>query len=331
MVLLIACLFQGSFGICFKKYQPFSWEAFWVMFSVIGVLCIPHIWCYIEVPNYMKYIQQTPSSTLFFGALAGFFWGISSIWYSKAINSIGVSLTTGINLGLSNLLGSLVPMVILGAYPSKKVLIVLLLGQAILLVGVAVLSKAGFMKNGTEQTDKKEKTQGSSIFLSGLIMALASGAGSAAINIGATASNYPVNLAIADGVNATSASLISWVVVFAGGFLANFGFALFKLIKNKTYVDYVKPGCGKAYFKVILTSFVWFAALAVYGKATSLLGTLGPVVGWVAFNGLALIIANIWGFLDGEWKGFQKAKKVAIYGNMVIIIALVVVGISNGL
>ncbi|MEA5083200.1 MAG: L-rhamnose/proton symporter RhaT [Lachnospiraceae bacterium] len=331
MVLLIACLFQGSFGICFKKYQPFSWEAFWVMFSVIGVLCIPHIWCYIEVPNYMIYIQQTPSTTLFFGTLAGFFWGISSIWYSKAINSIGVSLTTGINLGLSNLLGSLVPMVILGAYPSKQVLIVLLLGQAILLVGVAVLSKAGFMKNGTEQTQKKEKTQESSIFLTGLIMALASGAGSAAINIGATASNYPVNLAIADGVNATSASLLSWVVVFAGGFIANFGFAVYKLIKNKTYGDYVKPGCGKAYFKVILTSFVWFAALAVYGKATSLLGTLGPVVGWVAFNGLALIIANIWGFLDGEWKGFQKAKKVAIYGNVVIIIALVVVGISNGL
>ena len=32
-VLLLACLFQGSFGICFKKYQPFSWEAFWALFS----------------------------------------------------------------------------------------------------------------------------------------------------------------------------------------------------------------------------------------------------------------------------------------------------------
>ena len=51
LVLLFACLFQGSFGICFKKYQPFSWEAFWVLFSVIGVLGIPHIWCMIEVPN----------------------------------------------------------------------------------------------------------------------------------------------------------------------------------------------------------------------------------------------------------------------------------------
>lgn len=55
----------------------------------------------IEVPNYMSYIRATPLPTLFAGALAGFFWGISSIWYSKAIDMIGVSLVTGINLGLS--------------------------------------------------------------------------------------------------------------------------------------------------------------------------------------------------------------------------------------
>ncbi len=46
---------------------------------------------------------------------------------------------------------------------------------------------------------------------------------------------------------------------------------------------------------------------------------------------LALIIANIWGFRDGEWKGFAKARNVALLGNAVIIVALVVVGISNSL
>ena len=337
-VLLLACLFQGSFGICFKKYQPFSWEAFWLLFSVVGVLLIPHIWAATEVPNYMSYIYQTPKTTLFLGALAGFLWGISSIWYSKAIDLIGVSLVTGINLGLSNLLGSLVPMAILGTVPPARVLVVLLLGQAILLVGVVVLSKAGFLKNSQDnqtanavssEEDKKKGNAG--IFITGFIMALASGAGSAAINIGATASNHPATLAVAAGIDPTSASLLSWVVVFFGGFWANFLYALYKLIKNKTYSDYFKPGCGKAYMKVILTSFVWFAALAIYGKATALLGSFGPVVGWVAFNGLALIIANAWGFLDREWKGFPKARNVAVFGNAIIIIALVVVGISNGL
>lgn len=336
LVLFLACFFQGSFGICFKKYQPFSWEAFWTLFSIVGVLLIPHIWAFIEVPNYMSYITETPIDKIFFGALMGFFWGISSIAYSKAIDMIGVSLVTGINLGLSLLLGSFVPMFILGTFPSTRSIIMLILSMAVLMGGVIVLSKAGFMKNegnekSLEVTSDGETPKKNSKFMLGFILALASGAGSAAINIGASAANYPVQLAIDAGVSPVSASLLSWVIVFAGGFLANFIYALVVLIKNKTYTDYVKPGAGKAYFKVLITSFVWFAALAVYGKATHLLGSLGPIVGWVGFNGLALIIANMWGFRDGEWKGYPKARNVAIIGNAIIVISLVFVALANSL
>ncbi|MCI1915029.1 MAG: hypothetical protein LKJ05_04780 [Bifidobacteriaceae bacterium] len=396
LVLLIATLFQGSFGICFKKYQPFSWEAFWALFSIIGVLLMPHIWCAILIPNYFHYLTSTPWSVLWPGILAGFFWGISSIWYSRAIDYIGVSLVTGINLGLSNLLGSLVPMFILNKYPSASALVTLLVGQAILMVGVVVLSKAGFIKDGQSkkesvhavekpeisdalgniargnitngnlaqsagimqdvasnapdddpvsamaamdsqdaaatQTAKEAKsTKTKSLFFVGFIMALASGAGSAAINIGGQFSIYPVNLANEAGVTPMFANLLQWPIVFFGGFIANFGYAIYKLIKNRTFSDYTKPGCGKAYLKVLLTSFVWFAALGVYAMATSMLGDFGPVVGWVAFNGLALIIANLWGFADKEWKGYPKARNVAIIGNVIIIAALVVVGISNGM
>ncbi|MFV0381607.1 MAG: L-rhamnose/proton symporter RhaT [Breznakia sp.] len=333
-VLLLACFFQGSFGICFKKYQPFSWEAFWTLFSIIGVLLIPHIWAFIEVPNYMSYIQDTPVDKLFFAASMGFLWGISSIAYSKAIDMIGVSLVTGINLGLSLLLGSFVPMFILGTFPSAQSLTMLILSMVVLMGGVVVLSKAGFMKNdGSQKEEEKneESSKKSSLFMLGFILALASGAGSAAINIGASAANYPVQLAIDAGISPVSASLLSWVVVFAGGFLANFVYAIVSLVKNKTYTDYTKKGAGKAYFKVVVTSFVWFAALAVYGKATHLLGDLGPIVGWVGFNGLALIIANMWGFRDGEWKGHKKAQKVAIIGNAIIVVSLVFVALANSL
>ncbi|MGV2794871.1 rhamnose/proton symporter RhaT, partial [Clostridium perfringens] len=50
LLLLAASLFQGSFGLGMKKYQPFSWEAFWVVFSVIGILLIPAGWTWLEVP-----------------------------------------------------------------------------------------------------------------------------------------------------------------------------------------------------------------------------------------------------------------------------------------
>ncbi|MCP1225832.1 L-rhamnose/proton symporter RhaT [Sebaldella sp. S0638] len=221
-VLLLACVFQGSFGICFKKYQPFSWEAFWALFSIIGVLLIPHIWAYIEVPSYMKYILQTPVHVLLIGALAGFFWGISAIWYSRAIDTIGVSLTSGINIGASTILGSLIPMLILKTVPAANVLTVLLIGQVIMLLGVAALTKAGLMKGSVDSADKGL----SSAMKSGIILALISGLGSASLNIAYSYTQVPVQNAIADGIPAISASLISWPVVFFGGFLANFFYAL---------------------------------------------------------------------------------------------------------
>ena len=222
-------------------------------------------------------------------------------------------------------------MALLGTWPSAGVLGLILVGQAVLMVGVIILSKAGFMKRAEQGEEDASDSQGGkkSLFMVGFIMALASGAGSAAINIGATASGTPVGIAVADGVSPMYASLLQWTVVFAGGFVANFFYALYKLIKNHTFSDYTKPGCGKAYGKVLLTSFGWFAALGVYGFATSMLGDLGPAVGWVMFNGLALIVANAWGFKDGEWTGFAKARNVALAGNAVIIIALVILGITN--
>lgn len=336
-VLLLATLFQGSFGICFKKYQPFSWEAFWALFSVIGVLLMPNIWAFIWIgKDYFHYLSQTPWQMLIGGILAGFFWGISSIWYSRAIDDIGVSLVTGINMALSNLLGSLVPMVVLHTYPKVSTFIAILAGQAVLIFGVVILSKAGFMKSAriqqaeTEQGGKTESGKNSK-FMVGFIMALASGAGSAAVNIGASLSKTPVDLAVSSGVKPMYATLLEWVVVFFGGFLSNFGYALYKLIRNKTYKDYVKPGCGIAYGKVLLTSFVWFAAMGLYGFAVSMLGRLGPVIGWVMFNGLALIVANLWGFADGEWKGHRKPRNVALVGNLIIVIALVLLGITNAM
>ncbi|MFR2170138.1 MAG: hypothetical protein ACLS54_05485 [Anaerostipes hadrus] len=55
-----------------ESISTFSWEAFWVLFSIVGVLCIPHIWAAIEVPHYMTYVLATPTKTLCLGALAGF-------------------------------------------------------------------------------------------------------------------------------------------------------------------------------------------------------------------------------------------------------------------
>ncbi|WP_310832580.1 L-rhamnose/proton symporter RhaT [Paenibacillus pedocola] len=330
LLLLLACFFQGSFGLGMKKYQPFSWEAFWAIFSVVGILLIPAVWTWIEVPNFVDYIRQTPADVLWIASFCGFLWGISSIMFGKAIDSIGVSLTYGVNMGISASLGSLIPLFIFGNIPAAASFTVLLTGAAIMLAGVAVITQAGLLKEKmiTASTSGTSTANG---LTRGLIIASVAGLGSAAMNIGFSYANQTVDIAVADGTAKISASLISWVITLSGGFIANIAYALILLIKNRTYKDYIAKGAGTAYAKAFITALVWFLALGFYAKATALLGPLGSVVGWLVFNGLALIISNAWGLKDGEWKGFAAPKRLLLWGNAILILSWIVVGIANSM
>lgn len=330
IVLMIACLFQGSFGLGMKNYRPFSWEAFWIIFSVIGILLIPILWTGIEVPGFLRYILATPTWVLAIAAACGFLWGISAIWYGKGIDSIGLSLTVGINTGVGCSLGSLIPLFILGNIPAARSLTWLLAGMAVMIVGVAIITRAGILK---DQQSKLEITRvKNEKFVSGLLMALASGFGTAAMNIGYTYASRASALAVADGINPVSASLIAYVIVFAsGGFISNIGYALWMLNKNHTFSDFSRPGSSFAWFKALLTGCIWFGALGLYAKSTALLGDLGPVIGWIAFLSGALIISNAWALKTGEWRGYKRPKKVMLLGNVVLVLSVAIVGYANGL
>ncbi|WP_138494145.1 L-rhamnose/proton symporter RhaT [Paenibacillus pinistramenti] len=335
LLLLLACGFQGSFGLGMKKYQPFSWEAFWTLFSVVGILLIPIGWTWLEAPHFMDYIRETPVHVLALASFCGLLWGISSILFGKAIDTIGVSLTYGVNMGISASMGSLIPLLIFGNIPAARSFIVLLIGIVVMLAGVAVITKAGLAKEKSLKAQLLEQggdTPDSGNKLSkGLLLASLAGLGSAAMNIGFTYANQTLDIATDHGVSAMNASLIPWVVTLSGGFAANFVYAVVMLIKNRTYRDYTAKGAGKAYGKAIITAFIWFFALGFYAKATVLLGPLGSSVGWLAFNGLALIVSNAWGLKDGEWKGFAEPKKMLLTGNFILIVSWVLVGIANGL
>ncbi|GIO84166.1 sugar:proton symporter [Paenibacillus faecis] len=338
LLLLAASLFQGSFGLGMKKYQPFSWEAFWVVFSVIGILLIPVGWTWLEVPAFMEYVRQTPAQVLVLASSCGLLWGLSSILFGKAVDTIGVSLTYGINMGISASLGSLIPLVIFGNIPPARSFTLLLIGMAVMLAGVVVITKAGLDKDKSGKTRQSERHSGHGQgglqgkgLSKGLLMASFAGLGSAAMNIGFSYANQTLDIAARHGVSEVSASLIPWVITLSGGFVANFAYALYKLVKNRSYRDYTSAGSGKAYLKAIVTSFVWFFALGFYAKATVMLGPIGSSVGWLAFNGLALIVSNAWGLKDGEWRGFVRPKKWLLAGNAILIVSWIIVGISNGL
>jgi L-rhamnose-H+ transport protein len=328
-VLVLAGFFQGTYGLGMKKYEPFSWEAMWAIFSIVGMVITPCVWASITVPGFFQYIAAAPGQTILMAAFCGFFWGVSAIGFGKAIDYIGISLTNGIAYGVSCIVGALVPLFMSSKVPSSAYVTGLVIGIVLLVIGLALFTKAGLLRDAQgAETEKGRDPR----FKTGLILAFISGLGGAAQNIGFTYAGVTSQLAVAGGVSATNAAVIPWIVVVSmGGFVANIGYALVLLAKNKNFHNYTDKGCGVGYAKSALTGIAWYAALGVYGIATVLLGGFGPVVGWIGFNALGLIIANAWGLKDGEWEGYDKAKKFLLSADGILIVSLVILGISNTL
>jgi len=333
ILVLFASFFQGTFGLGMKYMKPLSWEAWWLIYSLIAMILFPCIWALIVIPNLWASIAAAPTSAIWSGMLLGFLWGIGGILFGVSIGYVGVSLTYGIVMGLAAAGGSLVPLVQISNVGSNPVLPYVLVGVFVMLLGVAISAFAGVKRDKIQSTEGKDSAgikQGKA-FQIGLIIAITSGVLSALLNVGFVNAIPVAKSAETMGAIVRNSSLAAWVVVLLGAFIMNAGYAIILLFKNKSWTSFGVKNSFNAYKWAILTGLFWFGALGVYGQGATLMGDIGPVIGWPILLGLALIISNIWAVRAGEWKGATGPLKIMIVSVVVLIIACIILGYSNSL
>jgi len=119
------------------------------------------------------------------------------------------------------------------------------------------------------------------------------------------------------------------VVVLAGAYLMNAGYALILLIKNKSIGSFKTPGMFKALKWSIIAGLLWFAALGTYGQGVALMGEMGTMICWPMMLGLSLIVSNGFAVATGEWKGMGGPLKIMSLGVLVIIVATVLMAYAS--
>jgi L-rhamnose-H+ transport protein len=333
LLVIFASFFQGTFGLGMKYIEPMSWEAWWIVYSVIAMILFPGIWALIVIPDLWGSIAAVPSSAVWGGMLYGFLWGVGGIMFGISVGYIGVSITYGIVMGLAASVGSLVPLMQIPNIGSNPALPIVIIGVLVMLVGVAMSAIAGIKRDSVQAAAGKEiagiKTGAE--FRKGLVIATVCGALSALLNVG-FANALPIAAAAESlGAITRNSSLAAWVVVLFGAFIMNAGYAVVLLIKNNSWGTFAAANSGKAWKWAILTGIFWFAALGVYGQGAALLGSIGPVIGWPMLLGLALIISNVWAVRTGEWEGAQGPFRLMLGGVAVLIVACIILGYSNTL
>ena len=324
-LVIIASIFQGSFGLGMKFMAPLKWEAWWLVHAVIAMFVLPLGWALFVVPDLFSVIAAAPMEAILVGMLFGLLWGIGGIMFGKSVPYIGISLTYGIVMGLCAAAGSLIPFFTKDNVLDLPSFPYIIGGVVIMLVGVAITAVAGIQKDKASNVAGGEKIN----LKVGLIIAVLSGLLSALLSVGFDNGKPIGDLAVEAGALSRNSSLAIWVVVLWGGFLMNAGYAVFLLFKNKTWNSFKVEKSGKAYGWAISTSLFWFGALGIYGQGATLMGDMGSVIGWPILLGLSLIVSNLWAYMNKEWKGALKPFAILLFGLLILIIATVILGYSN--
>ena len=325
-LVLIGGVSTGCFPIPMKFTRNWAWENVWLVYSVVGLLVVPWLVALATIPRLMMVYQASGTRVLVLTISFGFAWGVGNVLFGEAIPLVGVALTFAVVAGLCAALGSLIPLVVL--HPERLVQpsgLVVMLGVAITVGGVAILGTAG------REREKRLSVQGKpGLFIRGLLFCVASGILGSMLNFSFAFGSGIAEEAVKRGVSASSGSYAIWAVAFIGGFASNGGYAILKLIRNKTFSQFRRVGSAGSGFLAASMGVLFCAGFLLYGQGATLLGVLGPVVGWPVFQATTIMASTAAGAASGEWRGSgRRFVSLNIAGLAMLVVAIVVLSIGN--
>jgi L-rhamnose-H+ transport protein len=326
---LLGGFLQGSFALPMKRMSAWRWENTWLVYSVAGMVVLPWVMALATVPHLGEVLHRARGTTILEVSLFGFGWGVGSTLFGLGISRVGMALTFAIVLGITASLGSLVPLVVVG---SGQVFTLqgysLLAGLVIVIVGIVLCSVAGHRRE-QELFAPSGQLEGAGFWL-GLAICIFSGIFSAMLNFSFVFGEGLQRLTLAAGAKPAMESNLLWALALSSGFLANAGYCVYLLQKNRTWGALTQGNVRARYWLgAVLMGTVWFFGIAAYGIGAVNLGTLGAVVGWPMFMAMNIIAANAWGAATGEWKGSSRATYGYSWAGIAVLLVAIYV-ISRG-
>jgi len=326
LTLIFAGILQGLFVLPLTFTKNWKWEHNWLMFSFFGMIVLNWLLGFILFPQAISVFQKVPTKELLLVFSFGLLWGIGAILFGLGMEKLGMSVGYPVIMGLIAGVGTLLPLILTKAETILTIKgISVITGCVFVIIGIFVCSKASSTKNVPDI----QRAGKSSIRL-GIIIAVLAGILSALPNIGMTFAIKTIEEAIRSGVPKKMAANLVWLLFFTFGFVANCGYTIYLIVKNKSFPVFAKSFNARNIFFSLLSASFWIASFYVYGYAASVLGGFGSIIGWPLFISVSIVAGNLAGLWKGEWKNAAPYSiKLLRYGMAFFLVALIIIGVSN--
>jgi len=331
---IISGLMVGSFSLPMKKTVWWAWENTWLVWALSALLILPLAFAFMSVPNLLSVYSRVPAGILLMVWLFGLGWGLGAVLFGQGIALIGMSLAFAISIGLTTVVGALIPMLRSPAQFLTASGRAVAAGIGLMVLGVVLCARAGGMKEARLKMRAGEGCAVNSVskasFTKGLLFCTLSGFFNAMLNFAFAFGGQISDSAAEAGASSGALADPIWALALFGGFVTNLFYCVFLLFKNRTWRKYCESGTVSHWPLAVLMGALWFFSLFVYGRGALLMGPLGASTGWAIYMGLCVLVSNCWGIFSGEWKeGKGAPMRVLITGQILLLAAIVFIGIGH--
>ena len=139
----------ASFYAPIEKVKKWSWETTWAVAGLFSWILLPIGVSLFLLSDFTGFYASMGSHLLLKVALFGAMWGVGNVSYGLTMRHLGMSLGIGVAIGVTLIVGTLVPPLIHGQaamlFTTRGGLLTMA-GILVALIGVAVVSWAGHQK-----------------------------------------------------------------------------------------------------------------------------------------------------------------------------------------
>jgi L-rhamnose-H+ transport protein len=307
-----------------KRVRGWSWQTYWITQASFCWFLLPILGAMLTIPHLADVLRDAPKDAMWRSFLLGAAYGIGGTAFGISIRYIGFSLTYSIAVGLSSVLGTLIPPLVhgtLGSTLSKHGADWIIGGITAGTIGIAITGLAGWFKESDLST---QQSRGEFNLTKGLLLSLLAGVLSAVYGFALDAGQPIAETAVKYGAGIWQGNVI-YIFSNSGAFLTTAIYCLYLHAKHRTLGELVelpataeKASLPVNWAMAIITGIFWYGQFFFYNLGHVHLGEY-KFTSWAIHMIMLVLLSNVVGVVFREWRSCRRVTHGTIAFALVVL------------
>jgi len=312
-----------------KRVSGWSWQSYWITQASFCWFLLPLLGAWLTIPQLGAVLREAPKSAMLLSFGLGAAYGIGGTAFGISIRYIGFSLTYAIAVGLSAVLGTLIPPLVYGTLlatlgkPGAEWIV------AGIVVGTLGIAGAGWAGRLKERDLSAQQQRGEFSLAKGLLLSLLAGVLSAVYGFALAAGEPIADVASAHGAGVWRGNVI-YIFSNTGAFLTTAVYCLWLHARHRTIRELIELPAGEEraslplnWAMAVLTGVFWYGQFFFYNLGHVRMGDY-QFTSWAIHMIMLVLISNLVGVVLREWRSCRTGTHWIIRLALTVLIFAVV-------